>query len=166
MPSRNDLSPYLNRWTISGAIIVAFILLLTIGIYLSRVRTDKSVSEQPTAVIAIIPAPTGTPTNSPTPDVTGTPQVSIPPSPPPGTLGIGAFVQISGTGGDGLRLRINPGLEFEVAYLGLESEVFQVIDGPQEVDGYSWWLLESPYDDGQKRQGWAVSNYILPIQNP
>lgn len=166
MSIRQIVAPYLNRWTLAGAIAVAAILLITIGIYLSWVKTDRSSADQPTAVIAVIPAPTATSSPTPTPSVTGTPEADIPPSPLPGTLGIGGFVQISGTGGDGLRLRTNPGLSYEVAYLGLEAEVFQVVGGPQESDGYTWWLLESPYDEGQKRQGWAVSNYILPIQNP
>lgn len=75
-------------------------------------------------------------------------------------------MQISGTGGDGLRLRTGAGLDNEVGFLGLEAEVFQIIDGPQEADGYTWWLLEAPYDEGQQRRGWAVANYLASIQNP
>ena len=73
-------------------------------------------------------------------------------------------MQISGTGGDGLRLRTEPGLESEVRMLGLEAEVFQVKDGPREVDGYNWWYLVAPVDT--TRRGWAVANYLAVVQNP
>jgi hypothetical protein len=75
-----------------------------------------------------------------------------------------AYVQISGTGGDGLRLRVEPGLKSEVRILGAEDEVFEVKDGPREADGFTWWYLVGPYD--QTRRGWAVSNYLQVVQNP
>lgn len=77
---------------------------------------------------------------------------------------MGAFVQVSGTGGDGLRLRAEPSLDGEVRFLGLESEVFRVEDGPEEVDGYTWWYMVAPYDDSVN--GWGVSNFLAVVQNP
>jgi hypothetical protein len=79
-------------------------------------------------------------------------------------IGVGAYVQINGTGGDGLRLRSDPSLEGEVRFLALEAEVFQVQDGPQECSGYIWWFLVAPYDE--KVRGWAVSNFLTVVQNP
>jgi hypothetical protein len=77
---------------------------------------------------------------------------------------LGAFVQVTGTGGDGLRMRSKPGLDGEILFLGLEDEVFRVDGGPQEADGFIWWLLVAPYDE--TIQGWAVSNYLEIVQNP
>jgi hypothetical protein len=77
---------------------------------------------------------------------------------------VGAYVQITGTGGDGLRLRADPGLEGEVRFLALESEIFQVTDGPRQEGDYTWWFLVAPYDD--KVKGWAVANYLTIVQNP
>jgi hypothetical protein len=77
---------------------------------------------------------------------------------------VGAFVQVTGTSGDGLRLRAEPGLIGEVRFLGLESEVFQVKDGPRQVDEYTWWFLAAPYDESV--QGWAVGNFLALAQNP
>jgi hypothetical protein len=51
-----------------------------------------------------------------------------------------------------------------VRFLGLEAEVFQVSDGPRQVDGYTWWFLVAPYDASV--QGWAVANYLAVVQNP
>jgi hypothetical protein len=48
--------------------------------------------------------------------------------------------------------------------LGAEAEVFQVSDGPREIDGYTWWYLVGPYDES--RRGWAVANYLSVVQNP
>ncbi|HZD55175.1 MAG TPA: hypothetical protein VE136_00510, partial [Anaerolineales bacterium] len=88
----------------------------------------------------------------------------IPSQGPSGEVAIGAYVQITGTGGDGLRLRTGPGLSNEVRFLGLESEVFEVRDGPQEADGYTWWYLVAPFDE--TRNGWAVSGFLSVVQNP
>ena len=77
---------------------------------------------------------------------------------------VGARVQIKGTGGDGLRLRTDPGLENDVLLVGSEAEVFLVNDGPVEMDDYTWWYLVGLYDE--TRVGWAVSNYLSVIQNP
>jgi hypothetical protein len=160
------IRPYLTRRVILGAVIFAAILFLITLTYTWSTRPEQPVEADGTAIIAVIPAPSPTLSPVPTPAITQTPTQDIPPSPIPGTIGVGAFVQIAGTGGDGLRLRTGPGLENEVGFLGLESEVFSVVDGPEESDGYTWWLLEAPYDEGQKRRGWAVSNYLQSIQNP
>jgi hypothetical protein len=95
---------------------------------------------------------------------------SIPPPPTvtptllPGAIGVGAFVQISGTEGQGLRLRGAPGLGNDQLFLGYDSEVYQVVDGPVEADGHTWWKLTAPYD--ATRTGWAVQDYLAFIQSP
>lgn len=118
-----------------------------------------------TAVLTVLPAPTATlPGITQTPASASTPSPVASPSPPPGIIAPGAYVQISGTGGDGLRLRLAPSLDSEVRFLGLEAEVFQVRDGPRQADGYTWWHLVAPYDEN--RNGWAVSDYLSVIQSP
>lgn len=63
-----------------------------------------------------------------------------------------------------MRLRTEPGLDGEIRVLGEEAEVFVVKDGPNEVDGFTWWFLESP--SSRSRRGWAVANYLALVQNP
>jgi len=117
-----------------------------------------------TAALTIIPAATETPI-PPTPAaVEATPDPEVPPPPPSGEINIGSFVQISGTEGAGLRLRLGPGLGHNPEFLGLESEVFKIEAGPQEADGYIWWYLVAPFE--VDRKGWAVSNYLEIVQNP
>ncbi len=80
---------------------------------------------------------------------------------PEGVIGVGIYVQVSGTEGVGLRMRSEPGLSSTTNFTALDSEVFLVIDGPVEVDGYNWWYLEAPYD--QSRNGWSAGAFLTPI---
>lgn len=156
----------INFWVLVGAVFVGFGL-LCVSVALFFVMRPDSVETIPaTAVLYVIPYISPTPL-PPTPTPTTTPEGqdgAIPPSPPPGDIFTGISVQISGTGGDGLRLRTEPGLKGEIKYLGLEGEIFQVEDGPQMVDGYTWWFLVAPYDETVR--GWAVSNYLRVIESP
>jgi hypothetical protein len=160
---------FLDPWILIGAVGFGTALLIATMVLLWVTRAPQLSVGIPTAAITVIPLPTATltlPTSTPT--IVETPaavpeRTDLPP-PPPGDLAVGAFVQVFGTGGDGLRLRTQPGLENEVRLLGLEDEVFLVEDGPQQVDGFTWWYLSGPFDES--RRGWAVSNYLVLIQNP
>jgi hypothetical protein len=155
----------LDPWIILGAIGFGFLMLVAVLTLLNITRPAQQPSGPSTAVVTVISMPTATavpPTATPPGPETPTP--SALPLPPAGDVATGAFVQIFGTGGDGLRLRTEPGLDSEVRVLGAETEVFVVTDGPSEVDGYDWWYLESPSD--RSRRGWAVANYLSVVQNP
>jgi hypothetical protein len=113
------------------------------------------------AYLTLIPASTSTPiaTLTPTLDpLAGTPTL------PANIIAVGSYVQITGTGGDGLRLRSAPGLTSEQLFLGEDAEVFQVRDGPQEANGYIWWYLVAPYDES--RAGWAAANFLAVVPPP
>jgi hypothetical protein len=160
------LRRYINVWVIAGTIAIALVLLCVLISVIWFSRPEATQIERATAVFNIIPyfTPTLLPTTpSPSP-TTQLPGGDIPPSPPPGEISSGEYVQVIGTGGDGLRLRSEPGLKGKIRYLGLESEIFRVDDGPTMLDGYTWWLLVAPYDENV--QGWAVSNYLKIVPNP
>jgi hypothetical protein len=91
------------------------------------------------------------------------PSPTQPPS-PEGSFEVGQFVIVTGTGGDGLRLRNQPSLEGPIGFLAFENEVFQVLDGPTGRNGYRWWYLINPYDES--KVGWAVANYLRSIDTP
>jgi hypothetical protein len=99
-----------------------------------------------------------------TPTVPPTPTSGLPPSPLPGTMGVGVYVQVYGTQGEGLNIRSEPSLAATVNFLGFDSEVFEITDGPREADGYTWWYLVTPVDD--TRNGWAASNFLTVVSNP
>lgn len=158
-------SKLVNIWVILGAIIVTGILIFALLLLLETSKPGRSISAPATAVLNVIKAPTITATVLMLTEAsTGFDPSELPPTPTSENLAIGDSVQISGTGGDGLRLRSSPGLQGDVLFLGYEGEVFQVVQGPQSSDGYVWWYLIAPYDE--KVQGWAVSNYLSILQNP
>lgn len=156
---------FLNLRVVGGTLIIAIILLCITSSLIWFTRPETISIEQSTAVLNVIPVPTATQVvSTPTPLTEPTVASSALPSPPPGEISVGAFVQVSGTGGDGLRLRAEPGLDGEVRFLGLEAEVFRVEDGPIDVDGYTWWYMVAPYDETVN--GWGVSNFLAVVQNP
>jgi len=159
------LKRFLSPWTILGGFVLAFVLFGVLLALLWELRPEQRVAPSGTSMIYIIEAPTITepaPNLPPTP--TPTPEADIPDAPPAGIIVIGSYVQISGTGVDGLRLRSAPGLDQPIKFVGIESEVFRIADGPKDQDGYIWFYLIAPYDETVR--GWAVSNYLLPIQAP
>lgn len=156
-----DLRPYLNRWVIIGTLGFAGILLLITLIVIgwTSPRFSPDVGFAP-ADLTIIPAPTHTPlaTAIPTHDPLATPTLD------PDSIHVTGYVQINGTGGDGLRIRLAPGLNTETVFRGEEAEVFVVRDGPQSADGYTWWYLVAPYDE--TRAGWAAADFLAVIPSP
>ncbi len=107
----------------------------------------------PTASITITPPPeTAEPANTSTPTLS--PEAS-------GSLSLGRLVEVYGTEGDGLRMRDNVGLDSKIVFVAVESEVFELRDGPVQKDGYEWWFLVNPYN--LDKTGWAVSTYLQPI---
>ena len=151
----------INPWVIAGSVVIAAILLAGSFLAAGKATEDDLTTYAGDAVITIIPVPTYTPTPIPTRTII---PVEDPTATPETGIQLDGFVQISGTEGEGLRLRENPTLGASVAYVGLEGEIFSVIGGPVEGDGYLWWQLEAPLN--QTRQGWAVSNFLKPAQGP
>jgi len=149
-----------NRWVILGAILFAGLLTLitAMSIGLTAPPHSSPIGFAP-ADLTMIPAPTETSSAPPTPTID-----PFAPSPTPTGLALGNYAQITGTNGEGLRIRSKPGLDGEFVFLGYDSEVFLVKDGPQTVDGYVWWYLVAPYDE--TRAGWAASDFLTYIPAP
>ncbi|MBM3122898.1 MAG: SH3 domain-containing protein [Chloroflexi bacterium] len=78
----------------------------------------------------------------------------------PSSIRIGGLVEVSGTEGEGLRLRQDPSTDGTILALAGESEVFTVQDGPVDADGRTWFRLVSPSDTS--RTGWAVADFLRP----
>jgi hypothetical protein len=155
----------INFKVIFGAIIFAFGVFAVLVVFLWSAKA-KSITQVPaTAILHVIEVLTETPvvplaTQTPVPTATS----SQPVLPPSADIAIGDYVQVSGTGGDGLRLHKEAGVSGEVRYIAIEAEVFLVKDGPIESDGYIWWLLQDPYTENAV--GWGVGNYLVIVQNP
>jgi len=157
-----DIKQYLNRWVIFGAIGFAGLLLLITLIIIgwTSPRFTPDVGFAP-ADLTVIPAPTNTPNATTVP--TFDPNF-VTPTLAANALGVGGYVQITGTEGQGLRIRSAAGLNSDVVFRGEEAEVFVVKDGPQTVDGYTWWYLVAPYDE--TRAGWAAADFLAVVPPP
>jgi hypothetical protein len=151
-------------WTVLGAFVIGLLLIGAAALYLTNTRQEQAIPGVPTAELAIILAPTPTSPIPTAPPATPTPAAADLPTPLPGTLSIGTLVQITGTGGEGLNLRAEPGLGTGIEYLGFESEVFTVTDGPADADGLVWWYIGGFSDEA--RAGWAASNFLEIVQSP
>jgi hypothetical protein len=110
----------------------------------------------------MIPPPTNTPDVLPTSTID--PALITPTPLPENTVAVGVYVQISGTEGEGLRIRSSAGLNGDTVFRGEEAEVFVVRDGPQTADGYTWWYLVAPYDE--TRAGWAAADFLAVVPAP
>lgn len=161
--NRNNLSSIINIRVLLGALGIAGLLILITVISIGWTKPDpaREFGFAP-ADLTVIPAPTSTPDVTPTltpdPLIVGTATLA------PDVIGVGGYVQITGTDGEGLRLRAVPGLNGTPAFLGYDEEVFEVRDGPQESDGYTWWYLVAPYDES--RAGWAAADFLGAIPSP
>ena len=149
-----------NRWVILGAILIAGLLLLitAITIGFTSPRQVSNVGFVP-ADVTVIAAPTVTSNAPPTPTIDPFAPTAIPTG-----VALGNYVQITGTDGEGLRIRSEPGLNGAPDFLGYDSEVFIVRDGPRSVDGHVWWYLVAPYDD--TRAGWAAADFLSYVPAP
>lgn len=140
------------------------VLLVVMISLFNRSGREFSPPLEVTAAITVLADPaTSTPTLMPTAASTPTATSAAPPPEGGGEISVGGYVEIFGTEGDGLRIRSLPGTDSNVLFLGLESEVFYVIDGPDEQDGYVWWHIQAPYDETV--EGWAASNFLRTIEN-
>jgi hypothetical protein len=148
-----------------AALVIACILLCASLAYI-LVRRPAAVVPDLTpaaAALTVIPGPTSTLHTLP-PMLTPIPPTAMSsPTPAPGKIAIGVYVQVA-TGGDALRVRAEPGLSTAPLFLAFDSEVFLVTNGPKQVDGYTWWYLTASYD--ASRAGWAVQDYLTAIPSP
>lgn len=148
------LRRYLNKWVWVAAGGVGVLLCILAAVVSSLLRLGAPEKPAPTAEMLLIFPPTPTPTLPVLP--TSTPSSEV-----VGDIGVGMYVQITGTEGFGLKLRAGPGTGYSPNFVGMDSEVFEVIDGPQSADGYTWWYLTAPYDSS--RSGWAAANYLTVV---
>jgi len=145
-----------HRNLLIGTIIIAVVACLSIGLVFTLLSTLAGGEViQKEAKLGIVPyiASTSTQTIAPTP-ILPTPENID-------GIQLGSVVQIFGTDGVGLKIRTQAGVQSAQLFIALDSEIFEVTDGPIRLDDYVWWQLTSPYDT--QRSGWAVSKYLTTI---
>lgn len=152
-----------RKWALVILAIFVALVIFAMIFLLMYLFSDEAPSTSPLAVITQIAAPTSTPVLLATFEPTITPIPTLSAEDKKGIYVTG-YAQITGTAGDGLSIRSGPATTFAVNFIGLDAELFKVIDGPVEADGYTWWKVEAPYDTS--RNGWCVDNYLSPVTAP
>jgi hypothetical protein len=159
---------------LTGKVVVAALIIAGVGLCASLIyilvarpaapRPDPSAVASDGPALTVIPAPTATPL-PPTPTLTSFPPTpTLSPTPGPGQLAVGVYVQITNTGQEGLNIRAEAGLTAQVVFSGFDDEVFLVTGGPIEADGHTWWQLTASYDS--TRSGWAAADFLTVIESP
>lgn len=151
----------LNKYTLIGGLIIALLFGFYAFLLLNGMQFESSANSTPSAGLTVIAA-----ASVPTKDMSLLSETATPTPMPETTdqngFGIGKYVQISGTGGAGLRIREGAGTSYSVNFIANESEVFKVIGGPVTSDDITWYQLVAPYDDS--RTGWASAEYLTIIE--
>jgi len=130
----------------------------------------------PTETATPSPSPTDTPTPRPptetampTETATATPLLptatdTLAPSPtvPAAPIVVGGQVVVIGTEGLGMSFRSGPGAGYERLAIIYDGEQLEVIGGPEEEGGFTWWQLRAA--GGQ--EGWGVDRYLQGVATP
>ncbi|GAB4574984.1 MAG: hypothetical protein Kow0077_24250 [Anaerolineae bacterium] len=105
------------------------------------------------------PALIGEGTEAGTPGEDETPGPSlITPAPEQFEVRIGAEIEIFDVGAAGLNVREGAGTTFPVRLIAAEGSRFEVIGGPEESGGFTWWQIRSV--DDPTIEGWAVADFL------
>lgn len=120
-----------------------------------------------TAIVATLPRQSSpvveqtTTASSLTETQPSSPQQTVPPLPIQPTsdgLAVGQFAFVRNDVESGLALREQPGTAADVpvqVYLKAGTQVL-VVDGPVELDGYTWWLVRAA-----NQQGWCAGEFLV-----
>ncbi|HQZ71253.1 MAG TPA: SH3 domain-containing protein [Anaerolineae bacterium] len=74
----------------------------------------------------------------------------------PTALAVGGFAKVSGTDGDGARLRFGFGLDTASIRWAVEGESLKILGGPEQSDGYTWYRVQ----DNLGNVGWVASDFL------
>lgn len=118
----------------------------------------------PTATNTTHPTNTLVPTATSSATATGipSPTSSLTSTPTPLVIGIGGYVEVFDTEGDGLNARSEPDTSADKVGKFPDGTVLLVKDGPREGGDYEWWQVE----DEKGVIGWCAANWLKPTAKP
>lgn len=181
--SRRDSGLYLPLWSLALVLLVVMGMVAGLVLLVLSIGGNEA-PEAPPVVIVSSPVPTdrpagfaaspATPTIPPELDPIsgGNPPPPVPPlrmagptlpavefTPTPLNISVGRQVRVVGVGAQQLNVRDVPGVTGSTVIFRAEEEsMFNVVGGPQQADGLTWWQIEDPFN--LTRTGWAASNYL------
>lgn len=79
----------------------------------------------------------------------------------PVPLRVGVKAAVFDVGNDKLNIRNKPSLtDSQVLFREDAGKIFDIIGGPREADGFTWWQVRDPQF---QVEGWAVANYLRTV---
>jgi SH3 domain-containing protein len=85
-------------------------------------------------------------------------------SPTPESIGVGKSVIVDSKE-SGLNVRSAPGvIGTDVLFVVQDGAQFNVVDGPAQADGFTWWKIQNPTDATQS--GWAAAVFLQIAPQP
>jgi len=139
---------------IATVIVIIFLCCLT-NLVLQLIKLPFISTSINKAWVTVLPA--STETSLPLLGADSNMETQQPPESISGLFAVGMKVKVARTDGDGLRMRSNAGLDFNVIHLAQENQEFIINNGPTIADGYVWWEIRSLNDT---ITGWAVQDFL------
>lgn len=185
---RRDSGLYLPWWSLLILLAAVALVATVVILALSALGGQFAPGGETPVVIVITSTPTPRPTRTPGPPTpTRPPATSTLPSallptggteesapgeglastsvitPPPATpeLRVGVQVEVVDVGTAGLNVREGAGTGFRRLLVAREGSRFEVIGGPEESDGFTWWQIRSV--DDPTDEGWAVADFLSVV---
>ena len=151
----------ITPWVLVLTLLAGFVLFVALLILITGAALESDPpADSALAQMTIIPAPTVTPTAA----VANEPQELAVRYVSPEGFSIGAYVSIQNTQGAGLKIRPEPGTGSKVDFIAAEGELFIIVDGPDERNGYAWWKLAG--FENPERTGWGASAFLGLVASP
>lgn len=116
--------------------------------------TFEFITPTPTDYIPPTATPYQAPTDTPLPATSAPAQTNNEP------IRVGAKVEVVDTGPSGLNFRKAPSRTGEKIRSLPQGNIYDVVGGPQNGDGLTWWQLKDP-SDGQV--GWGAAEYLRVV---
>ncbi len=148
-----------NRLVLILAVVAIIIILLLVLRACGVIGAGSSDTATPTPKPTI--AVSGQAGTTPGAELASTPvpptSTPVPPTPTPATIHVGALVEVTGTGEDGMSFRTGPGTKYIRVTVLKDGDILRVVGGPEDADDFTWWRLEA--EDGTV--GWAVEDFLV-----
>ncbi|HOJ01871.1 MAG TPA: hypothetical protein PLL88_09660 [Anaerolineaceae bacterium] len=75
----------------------------------------------------------------------------------PGVFATNMRVRVSNTGGDGLKIHTEAGIESDTLTIASENSLWMIVEGPTIKESRIWWKIQSL---DSAIAGWAVQDYL------
>jgi hypothetical protein len=159
MPRIYDGHPILGYWYVPAAILVAVLVAFSVVWAAGKLFGDDGGEQQasnPTPSTSVVAGAGGD--STPATQATMAPGVTVTPGPStgPGKFKGGDAVLVTGTEGECLNVRVQPGRENDAIVCVKDGVELRVTGGPETAGELTWWKVQT-----ELGEGWAAEDYLV-----